>query len=449
MTLRPHMNATDYLMSVFDHVLKQRGFSGNISQICIKLPSCPDLTLVRKAVTEMAAAFPIISAKQKRRFLSRLPYWALPGSPHRIRPPSVNHLSVCDSKENSMHAACEQFLNTPLNSKKGELIRLTLIEGDEHTTLIMSWVHALMDAHGAETFLAMVGDAEFRHAIIDSHDLSDLVTRRVFPDQHWRSEMKKGLLAKEWLDNVGSPPPCSIYTARAEKIQPKQVTRFIRFDEQETIQIKKSSSELSGCLGETNYYLAMSLMQLCQFHLESNIPAENFVVNVPFDARDKGSVSPIFSNFSSFVPYHLTREHLADPRAAIEALQQQTRESLRREMGYTFDCFAKLVRIVPPGLYWDRMKTALNDEIASMFFANIGKTPTHLSEFFGQKVLRLHHASSVTTPPGIGLFFHAFDAHLCCSLVLIDGLLTEDEIAKLIERIRTGLLHPQPTEEAK
>jgi hypothetical protein len=166
------------------------------------------------------------------------------------------------------------------------------------------------------------------------------------------------------------------------------------------------------------------------------------VVNLPSDARNKGSTAPVFSNFASFFIHCLRKSQVADLDSAIRAIQLQARESIGMSHGAEFDSFGTLVRRIPPRSYWDRMKISLNNEIGSLFFANTGSAPHALDRFLGQDVRYLHHATSVTGPPGLGLFFYSFKSKLCCTIALIDGLLTEQELSAFAEDLRKRLLDP-------
>jgi len=333
-------------------------------------------------------------------------------------------------------------LNTPLDIDKGELIRFSLIDDDHQAEVVMSWSHALMDAHGAEAFLALIGDSEDKHPADTLIGQRAEYTRRVFRNRRLWSELKLAWTALRRLDSMAKPPPLSIYTVRSNRIEPRQVSRFVSFSREETEIIRQNSSAICGFLGETNYYLATSLLQLKEICAVCGVPADSYVVNLPVDARDKGSNHPIFSNFSSFITYYVKREQLSDLNTTVESLQKQTRESIRDRLGEGFDSVSSLVRLFPPQLYWNRMKPALNGEIGSTFFANTGNVLPCLERFLGREVLHVRHATSITAPPGIGVFFYSFRSRLYCTIGFIKGVLDESEVSVFEENLRRQLLNP-------
>jgi hypothetical protein len=430
-----HMNATDYLMSVFDWHLRSAGHAGNLSHLVFAVATLPDRDLLQTRLSAAAAACPMLAARPKRTFFSRRPYWRLPDA-GTAGSPEIQWMRAADGQ--SIETLREDALNRALASNNGKLIRFTVIEGGDRTEVVLTWAHALMDARGAETFLSMIGG----EPPAEAWRPEAVHTRRVHPSSGTWPDMKASWKVLRWFDRIGKPPPLSLYTARADRAKPRQVARLLSFTSEETAAIRKNSSAMCGFLGETAYLLAATLFELKRLCDACGIPAETYLVNLPFDARNKGSREPVFSNFSSFIVHYLRKNQLDDMSTAAQAIQFQTRESMEMGFAPAFDSFGSLVRHLPPRLYWSRMKIAFNNEIASLFFANTGNAPQGLDRFLGQEVLEMHHATSVTCPPGIGVFFHTFKGRLRCTLSLVGGLLSEDELSRFLERLRQRLLEP-------
>ncbi len=441
MMSRVYMNGTDYMMSVFDRQLRTIGCSGNLSHLILGVPLSPDGEALRARLVQVGEALPMLSARQKRGWFSLLPYWQLPTKNAR-RPPSLRTVSVDSMKRQSLETLRAAVFNESLDVEHGELVRFTVLQAADRAEVIMTWAHALMDARGGETLLSWIGGGACAKASFGRLDPRKAHTRRAVRREGVWHDMRQAWKALRWLDHIGTPPPLSIYTARASQAQPRQSALYLSFSEEETATIRTNSSGLCGFLGETNYYLASTLVELDRLCVSCGIPAESYIVNLPSNARDKGSNEPVFSNYSSFITHYLRKNQVSDLGAAIQALQFQTRESLGMKLGVAFDCFGTLVRRIPPKPYWDRMKIALNDELGSMFFANTGNAHSELDRFLGQDVRYLHHATSVTCPPGLGVFFHTFKSRLCCTIMLIEGLLDKGEESSFAAHLRQRLLHP-------
>lgn len=435
------MNGTDYMMSVFDHHLRDIGSSGNICHISLVLSSMPDVEALKQRLKQVAVAFPVIASRQSRGF-TLLPRRKVP-LPDSIRLPELRLLTPENMNGLSVDVVRADVMNDRLDDANGELIRFSLIETGDYAEVIMSWSHTLMDAHGAEAFLGLVADSEKTHLPDNLKDQQKENTRRVFNSAGILREMKQAWKALRHLDKIGNPPPLSIHTLRANRAGTKQASRFFAFTKEETEIVRKNSLDKCGFLGETNYYLAVTLMELKNLCAVCGVSAENYVVNLPADARDKGSRQPIFSNFSSFVMYSLLKEQVSNLDTAINSLQKQTREALKNKTGMAFESFSNLVRFFPSKTYWDRMKLSLNGELASMFFANTGVVSSSLEHFMGCEVMHFRHATSITAPPGIGVFFYAFKSCLCCTVGYLEGVMSEKEVAGFMAGLRDRLLVPE------
>ena len=437
MTRPVYMNGADYMMSVFDLQLKRLGGAGNLSHLVAGLPAAPDEAVLRARLAEAGRAFPMLAARQRRGIFSGLPYWQLPRG-GAGRAPVVRTVRADAAQGQTLDTLRTDVFNTTLDA--GELLRFTVIEAAGRTELITTWSHALMDARGAEILLAWIGQVP---APAVPPDVSDTHTRRAYPRIGLRHDLRLAWQALRRLDQMRDPPPLSLFTARAGRTAvPRQTALFLSFSAAETAAIRESVTERCGFLGETTYYLAATLVELNRFCRAAGIPAESYVVNIPASARAKGSNAPIFSNLSSFMTHYLRRSDVGGMEGAVQAIQSQTRAALASGFGAAFDSFGTFVRRMPPGLYWDRMRIALNGELASLFFANTGSASPDLDRFLGQEVLYLRHATSVTCPPGLGVFFHTFRGQLCCTVALIEGLLAPEEQAALVASLRLRLLTP-------
>jgi len=179
-----------------------------------------------------------------------------------------------------------------------------------------------------------------------------------------------------------------------------------------------------------------------EFNSTHGIEVDNYVINLPVDGRSKGDTEPLFSNFSSFILYGMSPESLVDMTTATEEIQRQTRAYVKEGNGFEFDAFLWLSRRLPRRIYWHRMRLAMGGEIGSFFFANPGQAKPEIRTFLGANVLRMRHATSVTCPPGLGVFFHRFKDRLCCTLSFVDGMFEASEYELFSARLRKNLLYP-------
>lgn len=435
------MNGTDYLMSVFDNHLRRVGASGNTSHICLALSHDPGVAAMEDRVRAFAARYPIVSARQGRLFFSRQPCWRIPVAA-RVRPPLVVLCTPGPSWGASMAEMRKAALNQPLDVRRGELMRFFLLREGDDVEVIMTWTHSLMDAHGAEATLSLIANGDAFEPASETDSMDDYGPRKVFPCAPLGREIKGVWRAMRLFERVGGRPPASLFTARKESARPVQDSRFITFSEDETTSIHENITSRCGFLGETRYLMAATLITMNEFNRTHGIAVDNYVINLPVDGRSKGDTAPLFSNFSSFILYGMSPESLVDMTTATEEIQRQTRAYVKEGTGFEFDSFLWLSRRLPRRIYWHRMRLAMGGEIGSFFFANPGQAKPEIRTFLGADVLHMRHATSVTCPPGLGVFFHRFKGRLCCTLSFVEGIFNTSECELFAARLRENLLYP-------
>jgi hypothetical protein len=187
------------------------------------------------------------------------------------------------------------------------------------------------------------------------------------------------------------------------------------------------------------------LLETHRLYAACGAAPENYILIMPTNARPKGVSHPVFSNFESFLVYQFAGDQRVNFTAAVNAVQTQTRDTLRCGLTDSFVAFDRMARLVPPNLYWKRMRMTMQGEIGSFFFSNTGNVSPRLRQFMGQTISRLWRAPSVIAPPGFGSFFYKFGGRLACTVAYAAGLLSREEAAGFAARLRTRLLDPELT----
>ena len=440
------MNGTDYLMSVFDHQMRKDGFAGNLSHIIIGLPSTIDKAQLQSRLTELADLFPILTARQARGFWPPLPYWKINRRARPARPIVQHHLAEPGDAD-SLKAVRDDLLNQPLDSRQRELLRLNLISTPNGSMeLVMTWPHVLMDGHGSETFLSLLGgNNRLGNAGVDirATEPENFYTRQLSGAKPFLQEAKQSLAVLRWLDSIAVPPPISLYNMRKSSVRPRQSHMTFAFSDEEMNLIGARISDHCGFLGETAYYLAATILEVHRLAERCGVHQENCVLCMPADSRTKGEPLPVFSNQESFVVYRFIGDQLTSFASAVGAAQSQTRQVLGTWLHSAFDALGRTTRLLPADSYWDRMRRSMNGEISSFLFAHTGNVSPLLRSFMGQAPNYIHHVPSVVCPPGFGVFFYKFASRLNCTVAYADGLLTGAELSKFVACLKQRMLDPE------
>lgn len=411
-------NGSDVLMLGFDYELRCRGFAGNACQIILELADSIDPTQLEQRLAELVRQYPVLCARPVRGFN---PHW----QPTRHRPQVRVHAPAPDF--------AQKLFNEPLALQRGELIRFDLFG----RTLIFTWSHALMDAKSAEYFLAALGADTV--PILESG--TDWYAQRTALPGNLRARAREAWRELERLDQFQKALPVSLATRRPPTA-PRMNYRFAHLSVADTARINAHATRLGGFLGETNFRLAVALLELHRLHERLGCPSPSYVVPLAVNLRPKGTRAPLFSNQITMLLHQFFPAQLTELSTAIAAIKTCKAESLRHAHLDAGIAMAQLFRALPLRLYMWLVKHELRGEICSLFFGDPGVVDSALDTFLGTRIESLVHVPAVTMPPGIGLVFSQFRNQLSFTLVTAEGTLTETEAEEFVQHLHAHLLNP-------
>jgi hypothetical protein len=422
MSGNPHLNGCDYLMLGFDYELRKRGFAGNSCQIVLELKSRISTTTLQERLRTLTTAYPLLNARPARWFSPR---WKLPA---RAREPRVR----THRNEPGCFAA---IVNEPLAVSEGALARFDLIERDDgRMALIFTWAHALMDAVGAEHFLATVGRPE--SPLPSANAPAPLRPKLSLPARcklAWKNLYQ--------LDKFCEAPPRSVRTRHPEA-GPRLQYRIESFSADETARIRANAVRFCGVLGDAQYHAAVSVVELHRLHQRLGCPSASYVLPMPVGLRSKGSIEPLFSNQVTMLMTQFLPEHLDSIEHAVGALKTQTQEAMRNGLLESSVMLSELFRFLPLPIYMAIVKQGLRGEICSVFYGDTGSVNPLLTNFLGVEVEDFVHIAAVTPSPGVGVIYYYFRGELRVTILSLAPMLNEVESAEFAAGLRARLLNP-------
>lgn len=438
------LNGTDCLMLAFDYQMKHCGFAGNLAQIVLGLPEQISESRLRERLTEITRKYPIIAARLKRPLFRRIPYWHILNSSSPAPPRICVHTCDSDTWRHDRETLKRDILNTPLKGRKGEWIRFDLLYfPDGAMEIIMTWSHILMDAHGAEYFLYMLGNetAELPETSIGgiTDGPSSNLEKRVMEtalSEKWR----RLTLAAEWIDDVALRKPVSLYTRFGPSQSNRQDYRTLSFSKDETKAILTRMKTVSGLLNPSAYYLAGTMLALQNLYQKKRLETESYVVSFPVSLRRIGTRFPVFTNQVGTILYEFRPHDLKGFTAAVDCFKDQTKKAVAEESLFAHLCTMDWGRYFPSWYYAKKVQQSLKGEIASLVFANPGKTFEGLDCFMGLPVSYQQHIPTAIVPPGIGVVFYSCSETLHATMVWVEGLLSNAEADTFTADIRHYLI---------
>jgi hypothetical protein len=423
-------------MLAFDCQMKRLGFSGNQAQIVLGLEGQLSEFELADRIYALKERFPILGAIIKRGILNWHPYWELSNGKSHSYPYVRRHHAENDRDQQRIK---RDILNRRLDTRRGEMFCFDLVySGNSDVELIMTWSHMLMDAHGAEYFLAMIG----RSVIIEDNStqaalLAGSYTDRIPVGSRWQQARK----SFQRVDELASNPPISLYNHINQTLASKLDYRIVSFTRSQTRVILSLAEKCGGFLNESAYFSAAAMGEFCRLMQSRSIFPSGYVVPVSIDLRKKGTRLPVFSNQSATLLYGFEPEELWAFDIALASFSRQTQAAIRDDLIASNVSAMELGRFIPSRLYSRKIRQAFKGEIASLVFANPGKVFSNLSTFMGLSVKSIHHVPTIVVPPGMGIVFYTFSNQLQITLIYVESMITSEEAEGFLENVGSHLLN--------
>ena len=417
------LNGSDYLMLGFDHELRRRGYAGNSCQIVLELDRAISPETLRARLGLMLRHYAIVRARPGGLLH---PKWSIASTLNPV--PTVR----VHTDEPGLD---RRIFNEPLAVSRGELLRLDLVnDGAGGTRLLFTWTHALLDAPGAEYFLALLGDPD--------RPLPDLQPPNFpGPGMSLRSRCKLAWKTLHLLDEYCRAAP------RSPGLRHAAVAPFLhqhteRLSPEETRQVRANGARLCGVLGDAQYHAAVSVKELHRLHERLGCPSPSYVVPVPVGLRRKGGMEPLFGNQLGMLMFQFLPAHLDSIETAVTSLKRQAEHAVRARLLESGVALAELFRFLPRSLYVAMMKHGLRGEICSFFFGDTGTVNPQLKTFLGARITDFTHIAAVIPSPGISVIYYHFGDLLRVTVVHSTQVLNDAEAAEFAAGLRARLLNP-------
>lgn len=451
MSDRVWLNGCDCFLQSLDWELRRDGFAGFASQIVLEAEGEVSAREVAESVGRRAAQYPVLRARFRRALPRFYPYWSIDYRSEGPYPRVHEHAIASGDSAGFDSLQCELF-NRPLAAGRGELLRFDLIKPHDggDTRVIMTWHHPLLDSHGGEQLLALIGRPELPgpEPWKEGNGFAGSYTRRLLLKKTFRERWRE---AQRSLDNIGirsHPAPVSLYTGRKDRAARRQNYHVIDFSAEESDVVSARSKEICGALRATDYYLWATLAEVAELHSRLGVATPAFVVTLPIGMRPRGSTAPLFSTQESTLFFNLAAETIRDRAATLECLRSQTTQTFRDELLLAYLYGMEMSRPFPHWLFMKLSRNAMRGELGSFFFANTGRAPAESTIFLGRRIVSFAHAPAVAAPPGLGIFFYRFGERLRCTIVYVEGMLESGEVLLLADRMKRRLLNPDESTSA-
>jgi hypothetical protein len=431
---RYYLSGIDWIIAAIDYYMKKTSATGNHSTLLIETFTPLLERQLKERLEIIFSALPILNACQGRDIFNLAPYWKV--SKKHIIPPLIKTCK-CDTPED-INKIKDEILNMGFRSYRDHLF-FTIITGKQQNALLMTFDHKLLDARGAEIFLNLLTE--------DSTTTLEIIRNIKTTDspklKDWNKKFDAGRDIQRHLIKLSQNKYIALSDHSMKRPPVKEEANLTSttaiFSKNETEKIINLAEKKAGYMMETPFLLAVTA-----FAIHSIVSPEkdaNYSVPMPIDMRKSGM------EFQKMLFNHLSFMFLAikiKKKAKLEDIICEIRNSIfyniENELPEKLIKATRLTRISPLPILKHFMKLPLEGKVASFAFANVGESPTPLTNILSNKIKNISHMPRIPTPPGLGIFFNRHSGKTQFTLTWDKNAIEKDIASAIIDKIKKLLI---------
>jgi hypothetical protein len=429
-----YLTGIDWIIHVLDYITREETGAGFMSQVVFEVDGEIDASKAESCISAFVRKYPVLNGYAVRD-LNLAPYWKIPVKMFKDVSFETTHLPDL-SNNNACHESLlrslEIGINRPFKNKR-EHIAFRLITKQGKSYLSMIFDHLVFDARNAEAFLNTFQD-EFsgrRYSLPQNFKEPAHLSM-------WMDKFRAGqCVNRAFLNMADRIPPRVLPLTAGEK---GFKFRILSFSMREAEAIAEKAFNQAGYLMLMPYALSAAVSSLHEIFAGRGFTSGNYVIPVSIDTRKKEDVkNRFFFNNVSFFIFKVDAGLAASFPELLKSVKEQMYSQIKDDFPGNLRKASLLMRIAPLSLLGRLMKIYLKGQIASFSFSYLGETAYESSCFMNNKITNIFHMPRVPVPPGIGIFFQQSQANLNVILSHVDGILTDEESAKILGLLKSRL----------
>lgn len=417
-----------FLLALETH-MRRTGQGRHLAASVLVLDASPDPAAITAAAAALGQRHPLLHAHIRRHFPSLLAHWH-PGA--RAAVPVTWHEATAD-----IHSLTSQLLDSSGIDifRPGPNLEIHLVPATSGNDchLILLWPHALFDAVGIDLLIdelaAAPGEAPARSQPATGDSATALPASAAWP------------VAKPILEEMRGFPAHPVRSLRQAR-GPAGAARFkvIHFDTAATARIRQRMAATAGELLLLPYFATIAARAAhAVIRRRHPSPDPAILLSIPVQRHPDPSRRPLFHNHMT--PWSLLLEggELMDPASGSKALYRKYASFMRRKLPAAMDALMGLMHRCPSWLYLKPSTHYLKGELCSLYHSHTGSFPARARMLLGKSITAAWHVPTVSSPPGIGIFFSESAGQLHTTISWRENTLDTAELAILESTLRADL----------
>ena len=418
----PHATTSDAFLLGLESLMRRSGQGAHLSATVLEIDGAPDREALTLATEAMGYRHPLLHAHLHRSPLTFIAAWT-PGP----AAPVPLHFHVGEA----LAALVSRLINgNSINIfRPGANLELHVLEEDRRHFLILLWPHSLFDGIGIDK---LIGELDSTDGT-PREDWGETNRASGSPSELWKT-------ADPMVREMRTFPESNIRSLHRPSRAPGTACfEVIDFDLDTSAAIRAKMAGSVGELLSTPYFGAASARAVATVLAGRDEPSASILLSLPIQRVNDPAKRPLFHNHMTAWSLLLEKSSLTDLTQATKSLFRSYGSFRKRKLHTAMDALTKLNERCPSRFYLLPIKHYLKGEICSLFHSHIGEFASGTDELFGHRILNAYHIPTVSTPPGVGIFFSEKNKRLSCTLSWREGALDPAELTTLRQQLLTDL----------
>jgi len=424
------LKANDRFIRVLDYDQKISGLTGNIAQLIIKIDGLPEKEKIISTIDKWINYEPALKRILKRGFFKD--YWSIYNK--SFKPYIKWH------KDTSLDEVLKiRSLNNFNSIYNCPLLILDIIENINESIILITWHHILADARGGELIFSRLRDPSYSKIENFYNQLSTNQDGSIIAILNDLKDFRNTILKRMTENKI-----LSLINNNIKKRDLILSSKHIQINKELSIKVKSWAKQIDPIFGETSLLIAISLKEIQKFINDLN--NGNFLVPIPINLRNPTSIQPILGNPVSFIFLSLEKSEVKylSLLKLTKLISKKLINDVKNNAINITNSALKLGKLLPYQLYRYTLRSTMQGQLGSMFFANTGlshisEIPGKATDFLGHKIIACFHRPMVSIPPGIGFFYSTYSQKLHISICWIEGVISKDTIQIISDNIINNL----------
>jgi len=387
----------------------------------------PDAAALQSAWEQMHAQQPLLGARLRRQWRGWRLAWETSGP--IPAPPIIWHPPQPLPPDDGVLQERLQG-RTPAGGLTSPLLLEVFPWGDGGAhRVLLTWRHALMDGTGVNLLLTRLaggggGDAGPPPVVVPPREGLGRLFKKARPLLRRMHTMTLDGCLSAW--SKGAPQAGA------------PAFRLIELTLEQSHAAVMRLRETCGDFMQMPFYAAIAARALRRLHERRGWHSPVLHLHLPCQVRGR-SREHLFGNHMGALPLFLDAGALGTPDQAIKHVLEQYREALKQGMAQASEALMALSTHLPVTWFMPVVRWTNRGQICSLFHSHTGTFLAGCTTFAGAAVQNVVTIPSVSTPPGLGIFFSDFAGRITVTLAWREGGVTAAEEKLLCGQILTDL----------